>query len=394
MMILCIWSYHGLWFLYNKFKLNEVTLNPRRWSGIALGAITVLVGLVVLMTLAIMCPPTSSDEPRGGRLRRHFSRLIRYIMGFLNNLRIGASQEPFLALLLFFTVFLGVSYLFGFTFAFHDISIPKPGHALYMKTLYMPDNKSQEAESAATPTKFQFDSLQAIPDIEKNPPQLQRERSEIKRVAERKNNNYNSLEAVVTNIKTTKPDDALRVIITGHADDSPPSGSPYISNYELSEARAENVKHRIIKRLASEDGNRWRNIEWLCLASSNEMASRGLHETVDDPQERKASHRKPSASQLTQEDKRFVEVSIDRPWDQSTAVEMNHLRFERSKDLTLLDYIYFANYTITTTGYGDIVPLTPYSKFICSLANICEVFFLVVFFNSLLSLKGRDKLSH
>jgi hypothetical protein len=57
--------------------------------------------------------------------------------------------------------------------------------------------------------------------------------------------------------------------------------------------------------------------------------------------------------------------------------------------LSLMDYMYFTIYTITTTGYGDIVPTTTYAKFLCSLANILEVFFLVVFFNALLSAKRR-----
>lgn len=57
--------------------------------------------------------------------------------------------------------------------------------------------------------------------------------------------------------------------------------------------------------------------------------------------------------------------------------------------LTLMDYMYFTTYTITTTGYGDIIPKTTYAKFLCSLANILEVFFLVVFFNALLSVRGN-----
>ncbi|HKS28136.1 MAG TPA: ion channel [Pyrinomonadaceae bacterium] len=56
--------------------------------------------------------------------------------------------------------------------------------------------------------------------------------------------------------------------------------------------------------------------------------------------------------------------------------------------LSLMDYMYFTIYTITTTGYGDIVPTTTYAKFLCSVANILEVFFFVVFFNALLSLRA------
>ncbi|OLE53144.1 MAG: hypothetical protein AUG51_14725 [Acidobacteria bacterium 13_1_20CM_3_53_8] len=55
------------------------------------------------------------------------------------------------------------------------------------------------------------------------------------------------------------------------------------------------------------------------------------------------------------------------------------------------DYLYFAMCTITTTGYGDIKPMTPYTKFLCTLANMTEFFFIVVFFNTLLSLRRRKE---
>lgn len=39
----------------------------------------------------------------------------------------------------------------------------------------------------------------------------------------------------------------------------------------------------------------------------------------------------------------------------------------------------------------DIVTTTPYTKFLCSFANILEVFFLVMFFDALLSVKAMRK---
>ncbi len=47
----------------------------------------------------------------------------------------------------------------------------------------------------------------------------------------------------------------------------------------------------------------------------------------------------------------------------------------------LLDYFYFMIYSITTTGYGDIKPATPFAKFVASLANLYEVFFLIILVN-------------
>jgi Ion channel len=57
---------------------------------------------------------------------------------------------------------------------------------------------------------------------------------------------------------------------------------------------------------------------------------------------------------------------------------------------SLLDYIYFTVYTITTTGYGDIKPTDDYSKFVTTVANLYEVFFIVIVFNVLLSVR-RDE---
>jgi hypothetical protein len=59
--------------------------------------------------------------------------------------------------------------------------------------------------------------------------------------------------------------------------------------------------------------------------------------------------------------------------------------------LEMVDYVYFTIYTISTTGYGDIIPVTGYAKFIVSLTSLFEVFFLVIFFNILLSIGRREK---
>jgi hypothetical protein len=78
--------------------------------------------------------------------------------------------------------------------------------------------------------------------------------------------------------------------------------------------------------------------------------------------------------------KDFIEISL-RPLQS----------YQHAIPLSLMDYVYFTAYTITTTGYGDIVPTTTYAKFLCTFANIIEVFFLVVFFNALLSVRRDDQ---
>lgn len=57
-----------------------------------------------------------------------------------------------------------------------------------------------------------------------------------------------------------------------------------------------------------------------------------------------------------------------------------------NKELSLLDYMYFSVYTVTTTGYGDIVPIKPHSRFLATLCNMFEVFYFVILFNLLLAL--------
>jgi hypothetical protein len=73
-----------------------------------------------------------------------------------------------------------------------------------------------------------------------------------------------------------------------------------------------------------------------------------------------------------------VELRV-RP--RKSASEMIMKAHEKSP-LSLLDYLYFMIYTVTTTGYGDIAPSSNGAKFIVSIANLFELFFLVLVFNS------------
>src|SRR5215213_660805 len=198
LMILCIGSYFTMWLCYLLWVLKSSPVRLSTLSTVSLAAITFMVSMVVLMTLAILCPPSYTRAISGGSLlRRFFSRLIRSMMSILDNLRMGTSQEPFLALLLFFTAFLGISYLFGFTFAFHDKSLAPTDRGFYMRTSYMPGPVPEPTLPVHEVFRFDFDSSQAIPDVEENPPELQGAATDLKNIAERKSNNHRSLEAIV-----------------------------------------------------------------------------------------------------------------------------------------------------------------------------------------------------
>jgi ion channel len=82
--------------------------------------------------------------------------------------------------------------------------------------------------------------------------------------------------------------------------------------------------------------------------------------------------------------KNSVEVKLSTVKDLVTEATVNTTR---RRELTLLDYSYFMLYTITTTGYGDLVPMTGFAKFVTSVANFFELLFLIVVFNSLFNLQ-------
>jgi hypothetical protein len=182
--------------------------------------------------------------------------------------------------------------------------------------------------------------------------------------------------------------------------------SRYISNYELSNARAENVKYQLLQMFV--DKQKLNDLEWVILPASNEEIeeiSQGL--ITKDVFDLKELENKFTQDQIAKgitpdqlvdkfgkdgfdkmyrkmgperaaEENRIVLVSIDPISDHAEV-----------RTLGLIDYVYFSIYTITTTGYGDIKPTTGYAKFVTSVANFCEVLFLVVFFNALVSLRPK-----
>jgi hypothetical protein len=142
------------------------------------------------------------------------------------------------------------------------------------------------------------------------------------------------------------------IAILGHAsDDIGVAGSE--GNDALAALRAEEV-HSLL-----EDLFRGKNITWIVRSVSN-----------------RDEHLDPTGQ------------GFQPNTDHKLAVEV---RVETGDRLTLLDYLYFMVYTITTTGYGDLVPISGMAQFIATLANVYEVFFVVILLNMLIIARNKNE---
>lgn len=382
----CVLGYCIIWLVFSLDSESPTVLTGFSWLSLFL--ITVLLLLVIWMTAAIM--KSSDAEAEAWHTK------------YSESLRAGIQEHPLWALCLFFTLFLGVTYLFGFAFAFHDRAVLQENEkapALRMECLDSADDAKESGGASggrisgcggAAPSaenkqtgatldeseKFFFyfasgearlnretydncDPLKPPKKDNKDPTKLQFNDCYLQALKKR-------IEAGTTN------GNRVRIILIGHGDDAQIDDSArkdrsrYRSNYELSEARVHNVAFEILQAL--EDSKAWHNVEWVTLASSNESIPQ-----ID--------------INSKEEDKRVVIASVLPIPDHLTTLDMRAHQ-NQFKVMKLMDYMYFSVYTITTTGYGDIVPTTAYAKFVASLANICEVLFLVVFFNAIISMKG------
>jgi hypothetical protein len=450
----------------------------------------------------------SSEPVPGSKFKKWVRDSIDLWESFLLNIKEGITKAHFWVLTNFFAVFLGVTYLFGFAFAFQDQRSIEDNKSpdLYMsKTLpsrvgarQLEDPKTTENHTVSVPQYvFYFDSISAHPDVKRHPdfndnPFLPDENSTNPNKDWKDGINFNQVERITDDIlKLTGKGERLRVELVGSTDDCDLQAVPYSSNYELSEARAQNVKYILLKRLTEKDKKQL-DIEWMHLPVSSEgsplfplaenrskkvnceeqlqaarasqkrkpdqaaesrlltqlenqkstlVMARQLspdsvdllnkrmddlkgivqneHLTKDEEVEEPLGRLKSLASAIQeserpgltnderQELKKYVsrkKVELQESFDafkyvdeksRKRVVVVSLIPVQTSSwfiPLSLMDYMYFTIYTITTTGYGDIVPITPFAKFLCSSANILEVFFLVVFFNALLSVKGEHRL--
>ncbi len=157
-----------------------------------------------------------------------------------------------------------------------------------------------------------------------------------------------------------------RAQLQGHATDDPPSEKGKNNNFERSLTRAQYIK-QILMDLMVDVGAPLPDWEVSAVgsdASFLEADQTHLHEVELNPQ-------------------LCVEVWLRTlPSTELGGVE------NAPRPLTLLDYTYFMIYTITTTGYGDLVPSSPFARFLTSMANLFELFFLVIIVNLVMVLRS------
>src|SRR5215216_563545 len=135
-------GYCGLWFSYCFFGRSW---RPLSW--LALGWILWLVVLVIIMTQALIKRPDGNGRKPG-------EENLATKTTFSTHLRTKVAEDPSWAIVMFFTVFISLAYLFGFALGFYDQYAlekskgKKP--ALHMANVDSIDDPEPDAQKPAT----------------------------------------------------------------------------------------------------------------------------------------------------------------------------------------------------------------------------------------------------
>lgn len=487
-------------------KLSHSNLSPEQRQRIS--------ALLNLMLLRSCLPHVISRVPRSVRLRT-------VLDGPLEDLKNGMFSSRFVTLIFFFSVFLVVSYLLGFAFAFDDqarISNSQPP-ALFMArthpsaataaplipdqntiagerwpeyTFYF-DDKSLTVQAPSNNTKDDLDYLlsqrseieeekktaKTAADETKISKKLARGRTDrahgesLRKLWEKELSLKNKQAEIAADVGLLKPiwnyDHMQR--LARAIEDEATNGNGIVLELDLTtpirsddvgqttkpdrklsandiHIREEEIKRQVQYLLLSQSNKTMpRNIEWFAphpvtaqatptqlydkystehknLAERNMIfrnqfarllgqrwLSLLLNESLcqigeierkhaTDPDNELINHKLEDSVVMLRDVRQLLEANhVDNASEQTTMSDITvSVRPVRDTvqfiPLGLMDYMYFTMYTITTTGYGDIVPTTNYAKFLCTLANILEVFFVVVFFNALLAGKMQRQDQH
>ena len=400
-MIVSVALYCGAWIFYSLSSYVDLSL----W------ALSLFCIIGIIIQFGILCYVTYTIMEISHKQKKY--RLF---------LKSGLELSPFWRFAHFFAIFMSISFLFGFAFAFHDLEYRK----IYKKPALLVENiasdediekeiEKKNEEERRKKEVLNLDSPPVLSDDLLNPqpfcfyfesgranmivvekdagyfePKNDTDRLEFMRFKK----NFDNLGELTKQINANKSKSIPRLILIGSADDEPINTTSrvravgnstvnlYPSNYELSEARIQVTQNEITKKVYKQNNGKWQHIDWVLVGHSNEEY---INQKKDSENQIKKCQDIIYNNEGKNNGKRAVAVYLHFISPEEIATS--------NKIPNLMDYIYFSIYTITTTGYGDIKPATRYAKFLVSLENFFEVFFLVCFMNTLMALKSEPKLS-
>jgi len=391
---------YSLWFLW-KFRRDQGFFGRHAWVpcaalfllGLAFGAYAFKTahspGLLELLGLAALCfacglvfwalwLTSHLVQTRRPDEQRESGSLL-----------VTLREHPFEALCFFLVLFCFVGLFLSFSLAFHDQGLKSREPRQYGLVAIEPipglRSPAANGEPAGSPDpgshlktwKLQFENGQSEIRWDEGFASVG-DNAILSLPSDRQGPAYNAqtLSNLVGKIEELVNKGSVLVLLAGHASPAQPSSNGvvpgYRSNFELSEARAHRVKAEILKRLDSKVPQWTRDVAWQILPLSDVNVFLGKKDGYQ------------SEIFAETEDRLMVEVAILQT-DDGVADLAGHTLPDQYRELSLLDYVYFTIYTITTTGYGDIVPVSPFTKFVSTVANLFEVIFIVIFFNTLMS---------
>ncbi len=368
-MAACLSTILFLWYQYSLQGSEEYGAYSLAAQAVSFSLVT----LALILTGLLMQGTATSDR------HPNLSYSITRIRGPLVS---GMREYAFSTVTFFLGVFICVIYILAFALALHDRNLrDSESIGLYAQRflayngLKEPQDKPRNSETSSiykilfsqgSADIESFDATGHDAEISKmdDPTVCETFDTSKSASAYRLIHNKNALESISRHIDKLGKDRRLQIMLVGHANEDPlgPANSRYSSNYQLSDARVSAARLFLATKLTVE---RTELIESWVLSALG--AENRYWETPEINEE------------CDVDERRSVELLI-RPQSRDTGL-----------DLSLLDYIYFTIYTLTTTGYGDIIPVSSTAKFITGLGNLYEVVFLVIFFNVLLAVSLRKK---
>lgn len=357
--------------------------NPESWAWVILPAIfVVLVTLTLLFTSWLIIRSPSPNYANLAALKDQME------------------NHPGVCLMLFISLFLSMTFLLTFNYAFCDSYYQ--GRALVFnggtatvdttsnQTMYTSERSGrlgvwrvlfQEASS-----KIEIDEEKGgATEIDKN----DRKSYKIERIIETSNSKI--LSEVCKKLNGVKYHGReFRINILGYTSNATVSDSidQFSSNYELGQARARGVLLHLVDCMDDSHGGRPpinkskvklvnSNFEWNTMSAVNKKSSsfESLASKLDSLK---------GELDVWPDPQKSAEIIIDQ-YPQSTSLIADVKMSRKSDEMDLLDYFYFATYTITTTGYGDIRPNKPVMKAMTTVTNLLEVLFIAIFFNLFLA---------